>query len=314
MSVVDRISSLQGEELPVQGKLARGYRNKAFVGYYIFPYGYVAKEEGKIPNWGKGAFKEYNTKRGLREDSNRIVPDDQDYIEYKTEEHDLEFPRDYREDKAAVYNLRKYATYRSMQGIQLKQEIIQSRIAQDTDTYEDTNKVTLTGTDQWSDFENSDPLGDIEDGKQAIRDQVNEEPNTAVIAEDTYHETLRRHPALTALLGDNETKIISVEKLKEILEIKNIYIGKSKYTQDGETFEGLWSGTFWMGYVPEKQGSEDFDPEAEPSFGYTIRVDGHPFTFEYSNASGKVMYVNTTDNYQVKVVGAESGYLIDGTV
>ena len=315
MAVVDRMSSLQGQELPVQGKLARGYRNKAFVGYRIFPYGYVKKEEGKIPNWGKGVFKEYNTKRGLREDSNRITPDDQDYIEYKTEEHDLEYPRDYREDKAAVYNLRKYATFRSMAGIQLKQEILQSRVAQDTDTYEDTNKVTLTGTDKWSDFDNSDPLSDIEDAKQSVRDQVCENPNVAVIAEDTYYKGLRGHPALIGLLGDGETKIITVEKLKELLEVEEVYIGKTRYQpQGGAALEGLWTESFWIGYVPKKEGTEDFNPEAEPSFGYTIRVDGHPFTFEYNSPSGKVKEVNTTDNYQIKVVGAESGYLISGTV
>ena len=70
-----RLSNLRVVD-PVLTNLSVGYSNADLVGDVLFPFVPVDKEGGKIPKFGKEAFKIYNTERALRARSNRINPED----------------------------------------------------------------------------------------------------------------------------------------------------------------------------------------------------------------------------------------------
>mgnify|MGYP000505819971 CR=1 FL=1 len=116
-----RLSNLRVVD-PVLTSLATGYTNEQFVGDQLMPFVLVDKEGGKIPLFGKEHFKVYSTERALRAKSNRINPEDIGEVDVALDEHDLEYPIDYREDAESAFPLQARATNTVVEGIRLRHE------------------------------------------------------------------------------------------------------------------------------------------------------------------------------------------------
>ena len=61
---------------PVLTNLAQGYHNLELVGEVLMPTVEIDKEAGKIPKFGRLAFRLPSTVRNLRGTSNRLDPED----------------------------------------------------------------------------------------------------------------------------------------------------------------------------------------------------------------------------------------------
>ena len=224
------------EELRINAYLsevARGYRNNAFVAQYLFPEIPTEKEKTDIFEFNKEAFNIYDTERAIRAESNIISP--QGFTKHTTTltEHDLSYPIDDREEQEAEkVKLQLHATNVVTEGLKLKHEKQCADLVQDVDNYPDENKIILSSTScfNWS---ASDPQGVIDDGKDQVSAKIAQDPNTMVIGQSAW-KLLKKHPQLKGLLSDNLNKLVTVELLKEIFEIENVFIGKSIYAdKDG---------------------------------------------------------------------------------
>lgn len=96
-------------------------------------------------------------------------------------------------------------------------------------TYPAGNKVTLSGTDQWSDFSsaNSDPVADILGAAEGMLMR----PNTLVLGSQVAFQ-LRRHPKVIAAVfpqGGNAAQggVASWQAIADLLEVDRILIGKA---------------------------------------------------------------------------------------
>jgi len=89
--------------------------------------------------------------------------------------------------------------------------------------YAAANKVQLAGTDQWSDFDDSDPIDDIVSGLESciIR------PNVAVLGLSVWSK-LSRHPKILAGVGQLNTEggIASRQRVAELFELEEIIVGQ----------------------------------------------------------------------------------------
>jgi hypothetical protein len=312
-----RLSNLRAELLEVVSQLAWGYKPQGVIGTSLMPVAVIPKMQAKIPKHGLEAFKRYKTKRGLRADSNRMPVDERSWQTISTVEHDAEFPIDYLEEKEANFNLQKHAAFRAKAAVELELECEIADLVQTLSNYNASNQVTLTGTDKWSDQTNSNPLTDIQTGKDAIRSAIGNEPNTAVMGYETYKD-LKYHPVLTDLIKYTMKGVMTIELLKELLDIENIYIGKGMYVTDtGTTFTNLWSDNFILAYVPPSRSNEE-NSVYEPAYGYTVRREGNPFVFQHQ-PNPKLTLVNYTDNFAPVLVGVDgsdkiiAGYIINDT-
>jgi len=299
-----RLDSLRVVD-PVLTTIARGYKNEELVGDLLFPVVEVTKEGGKIPIWGKEAFKIYNTKRAPRANSNRMNPEDRTTIDFVIEEHDLEYPIDYREKEEDIFASEKHATKVVTDALALQKEYEQAMIAQDLANYPTGNKVTLTGTSQFTDS-SSDPIGVVEDGKKAISDKIGRDPNLLVIGDPTFR-TLRNHPQLVEKIKYSMKGVLTLDLLREIFDIDKIVVGKAVSADDNGNFVKIWSDNMILAYVPQVETEED------PAFGLTLRKKGYPKIDKYFSNGGKIEYVRNTDFWTVKLVGAVAGYLIKDT-
>lgn len=295
---------------PVLTNLAACYRNTQYVGEHLFPIAEMAKEAGIIPLFGKESFMLWNTARAIRAHSNVMPTADIDTMDVVLREHDLAYPIDYREQAESAFNEDAKAARRVKDGIDLEREVTIARLVQNPSTYRADGKVTLSGSGQWSNG-GGDPIQVVETGKEAIRQKTGTRPNTAIIGIAAY-DSLKFHPKLAAALGANEQKLITLEHLKELWGIENIYIGEALVADDKGVTSNIWGDNVVLANVAKPSPGQQDDYEA-PSFGYTLRKRGMPQIDTYYAPGNKVKFVRYTDIYKVAVVGADAGYLIADT-
>ncbi len=303
-----RLSKLRVVD-PVLTNLAIGYTNVALVAAALMPFVLVDKEGGKIPLFGKDHFKIYNTERALRAKSNRITPADIGSIDVAMDEHDLEYPIDYREDAESAYPLQAHATMSVVEGIRLRHEKMVADLVQNPANYAASNKIALSGTSCFTDFVNSDPEGVVSDAKAAVRAKVVKEPNTMVIGYSAWR-TLKRHSQLKAILSDTRPRLVQIADLREIFEIENIVVGGAVMASDAGVASDIWGDNMVLAYVPTS-GAGGATPY-EPSFGYTLRKRGSPVV-DTRTEDGKLEVVRNTDIFRPYMLGADAGYLISNT-
>lgn len=293
---------------PVLTELARGYSNESFISEAIFPLAPVEKEAGKIPQFSKAAFKIRETERAMGADPKRIQPEGRGTIAFQLEEHCIEYPLDKREQQESMFDEESHATDVANETIQLRREKMAADLVQDVANYQVGMKIELSGESKISDYTNSDPLGLVEDAKAAVRAKIGREPNTAVMGYRAFRD-LKFHPQLLSKIQGVMKGILSLELLKELLEIENIVVGKGLYEAESGEFADLWQDNIILTYVPTAARKSIY----QPSFGYTLRKKGSIAVTKYETENGKNIIVQSTDIFQVKIVGPEAAYLIKGT-
>lgn len=293
---------------PVLTNLAVGYTNAQLVGDQLMPFVLVDKEGGKIPLFGKEHFKIYNTERALRAKSNRINPEDIGGVDVALDEHDLEYPIDYREDAESAFPLQARATNTVVEGIRLRHEKMVADISQNPASYAASNKIALSGSSCFSETA-SDPEGVVSDAKAAIRSKVVREPNTMVIGYDSWR-LLKKHPQLKAILSDTRPRLVQLNDLREIFEIENIVVGRAVMANDAGVTSDIWGDNIVLAYVPGAGGGQR--SPYEPSYGYTLRKKGNPVV-DTRTEDGKIELVRNTDIFRPFLLGADAGYLISNT-
>lgn len=291
---------------PLLTNLARGYSNDEFIGTKLFPVVTVDKEAGKIPIFGKEQFKVFGAKRAIRGKSNRFDLADFDTISYATNEYDLETPIDIREINEAILNLDTKATNDVVAGLKISQEKQIADLIQDANNYESGNKCALTTNNHFDDT-GIDPIGVINAKKALLRAIIAKEPNTMVMSYPIY-VALINHPKIIERLANTTLGLADINILKQVFGIENIYVGKAVYEADDKTIKDIWGNNIILTYNTNPTGMNA--SVYEPCFGYTLQLKGHPYVDKYVENGGKIQVVRATDNYDIKIVGSESAYLI----
>ena len=311
-----RLSKLRVVD-PVLTNLALGYTNAQFVADQLLPFATVDKEGGKIPLFGKEHFKVYSTERALRAKSNRVNPEDIGSADVVLDEHDLEYPIDYREDAESAFPLQSRATMVVTEGIRLRHEKMVADMAQNPANYPVGNKLALSGASCFTDA-TSDPEGVVSDAKAAVRAKVVREPNTMVIGYAAWR-VLKKHPQLKAILSDTRPRLVQIADLKEIFEVENIVVGRAVFASDAGVTSDIWGDNLVLAYVPPGAGTgvgtgaggAERSPY-EPGFGYTLRKRGQPVV-DTRTEDGKLELIRNTDIFRPYMLGPEAGFLVSNT-
>lgn len=293
---------------PVLTEVALGYENAELISESLFPIVPVPTEAGKVPKFGKEAFRVYNSERSIRAKSNIISPEGRTTVDYTCDEHDLAYPIDYREEDEDIFDSQEYATVASEGGIMLRREKIAADLAQNLNTYPTGHKVTLSGTDQWSDYNNSDPLANVETGRNTVRAAIAKLPNVIVMGYSTF-SVLKFHPKLLELIKYTQKGVVTMDLMAELFEVDRVVVGKAIWVNDAGTATDLWGDNAILAYVPGAGQRSRY----APSFGYTLRKTTWPQVDTFTAEGGKIMYVRSTDIFVPKVVGSDAGYIIKDT-
>lgn len=290
--------------------LSVGYVNESYIADHVFPLARVTKEAGQIPKFSKDHFKLYSTERAIRAKSNVMQPSDRSFVPVALEEHDFSVPMDYREGEEADFDLEASNAITAEEVIRIRREKIAADLMFDAGQYGANNKVTLAGTDQWTDLDDAAPIDDIETGKEAVRGGIARYPNSVVFGAQSW-KSFKNHPTVLDRIKHSQLGVVTVDLAKAILDVEHIYIGKAIYQTDAGVMTDVWGDKCWVGYIrPAANGVRR--SVYEPNFGYTAyKLIGE--TDKYIGEGGKVQYVRNTANFKQVIVGADAGYLISDT-
>ncbi|HDL5587590.1 TPA: major capsid protein [Mannheimia haemolytica] len=295
---------------PVLTELAQGYHNNELVAETLMPTVEIEKEAGKISTFGRLAFRLPSTVRNLRGSSNRLDPEDIGAIDVALEEHDVEYAIDYREENEAIFSLRQFALNTTQDVIALGREKAVATLALDESRYETDNKVTLSGTSQFS-HKDADVFKVFDTAIRAVKRAIGRKPNVCVISGDVW-AALKEHPAVVEKLKYSQVAIVTPEVFAKLIGIETVKIGEAVYEESGQ-LKDIWSKDIVVAYVaPRSTGGKG--TVYEPSYGYTVRRQKGLFVDTYKESGGKIEVVRTTDIHKPHLVGAAAGYLIKAAV
>ncbi|MCX7258001.1 MAG: phage capsid protein, partial [Polaromonas sp.] len=134
-------------------------------------------------------------------------------------------------------------------------------------TYLAGNQATLSGTSQWSDFANSNPL----DALLAALDVPLFRPNTVVLGQAVWTK-LRQHPrVIQAANASAQTGgAITRQQLADILEVRDVVVGTGfvNTARKGQTaaFSRVWGKHCALLYIGADLANAD-----QPCFGFTAQ-------------------------------------------
>lgn len=255
---------------PVLTTHSRGYRHPERVGSLLFPAVPVDLRAGKVLQFGKESFMLYSARRAPGANTKRVE------FGYEGEPFALvqdrlegKVPLEYQQEAASAgVDMGPRAVNNVMQSLTLALEHEQATLATTAANYDSDHKVTLSGSSQWS-HADSDPIGDIEEARQAIRASCGFYPNAMVLGPKPYG-ALKNNPKITARFRNSD--LITAALLAGLFEIKTVVEGKAVTSTDAGEFEDVWGNYAVLAYVPEEPAGME-----QPSYGYTYTMRGNPF-------------------------------------
>jgi hypothetical protein len=303
---------------PVLSSIAQGIQQNDLVGNYLFPAVDVPLRGGQILTFGREAFMQY---AGLNRAPGSSTPRVQfgysgstytlvDYsiegkvpVEIQEEGQNSSFSLDH----AAV------ALNGASRILQLRLEIAQATLATTLVNHASSNRVTLSGTAQWSDQASgvSAPLTNIETGKEAIRAGIGRYPNVGVMGASVwsslkFDRTVRDYTKYTG------REVATLDIIAALTGIPNWYVGAAVSSNDaGTTLSDVWGKDVVLAYT-ETAGVASY---GAPTFGYTYNLSGYPLAEEpYMDRNHKSQFFPVTRAEAPVIAGQLAGYLIKSAV
>lgn len=299
---------------PILTTAAQGYQNNEFVGGALFPRVPVQQRGGKVLSFNREDFRLYATGRTPGANTKR-VQFGHSSGSFALEQHALEgvVPFEHMEEANRVpgIDLGSGAVRKTQDIIALRLEKAQADLATNAANYAASNKTTLSGTSQWSDYSGtSDPIKDVKTGIEAVRAQIGKRPNTVVIGAVVW-SFLQYHPKVIDRIKYTGRDSATPELLAGLFGVKQVLVGDALYENDTGTLADVW-GKFVVIAYTEIGSAADL---GRPTYGYTYGLQGYPnVEASYQDRNAKSWVYPVTDEVAPVIAGAAGGYLISAAV
>lgn len=173
---------------------------------------------------------------------------------------------------------------------------------------------TLSGTNQWSDYANSDPIADSDTAINTVRRATGGAPNTLFVGVTAWQK-LREHPLVLDKYKHSQAGIMTPELVAPALGVEEIVVGES--AENTGAPNGTYAGAdIWT-------DNALFLRKAEPSLGTPNagttfiwnQANNVPWAVEsYEEPSRKSIVTGVFTHVDMEVTSAQSGYLFLDTV
>lgn len=246
-----------------------GYPNNGFVGERLFPTVQVRKQSDKYYIFNREGWRaELADWRAPGTVANEIPGLRVSLDTYFAQEHALQIavPDEERENVDSPLAPDRDGTELVTQKIWLGREIAMKNLVLTAANYPAAHTVTLSGTSQWNDYTNSNPISDIKTGVRQIHSVLFMEPNTAVIPYQVMSQ-LEDHPDFIERIKYSERGVLTPEIIAAVIGINNVIVpgvGFDTATNPGASVSlgYLWGKDVLLAWVPPRAGLRT------PAFGY----------------------------------------------
>lgn len=286
-------------------------QNVDYIGEKLFPTVPVKKQAGKYFVFGKEAWiPENGDYRAPGTEANEIPGLDLSNDGFFCQEHALQIPvtDEERENVDSPLAPDRDGAELVTGKILLSREIAMKKMVTNPANYAAGLSVALAGTQQWSDYTGSDPVGDIKKAVRAIHAKVFMDPNLAVIPYQVM-SVLEDHPKIMQRIMYTDRAILTPEIIQSVLGLTNVLVPGVSYATSpvgtsGNSVVGayLWGKDVLLAYVPQRPGIKT------PAFGYEFSwtYGGQVMTTDrWREDKRKSDLIRVSRRYDLKMVGTE---------
>lgn len=240
----------------------------------LLPELQVKQRTGKLAGYGQNHLRIVNSIKRGRGKYRQVEAVVRTQTSYEIEGHGLEgmVTREDYDNVEAPYDAEKDETDAITSILLQEKEYICSQALSDAAVL--TQNTTLSGGDQFSDYNNSDPLGVALIARAAVRAGCGQVANAAW-CDESVADVLRFHPQILDALGFKFARPggLSDEELAKAFKVKKFYVAEAMYqsANEGQTAAALaplWGKHFWFGVIP------DAPAKGQTSLGYRLALSG----------------------------------------
>ena len=297
---------------PILTTVAQGYQNGELIFPALFPVVPVDQRGGQIIQFGREDFRLYSTARAPGAATKRIQ------FGYSGNHFALgayalegQVPLESMQDASAVpgIDLGRIAVLKVQNIITLANEVAAAALATDAARYPTHNKVTLSGSSQWSDPA-SRPSQDIQDAIEAVRSAVGKRANTVVLGPKVW-SALRQHPAIIDRIKYTGRDSITLDMLAALWDVARVRVGDALYEDAGGNLADVWGKHVIVAYTD----IGTLQNAGLPSYGYTYRLRHYPIVeTPYQDRNAKSWIYPVTDELAAVTASISAGFLLSGVV
>ncbi len=301
---------------PVLSSIAQGYQNAEMIASALFPQVSVPLRGGNIITFGKEDFMLYGSQRAPGENTKRVQfgysGGTYALVDYSLEgQVPIEVVQEGQNGPGIDHSAMAVRKVSSIMALRLEKQAADA--ARTAGSYAAANKVTLSGTAQWSDLTTgvSNPVNVIETAKEAVRAATGKRPNTVVMGAAVMAK-LRQHPSIVDRMKYTGRDVATVEMLAALFGVQKVLVGDAIYSNDaGTAFTDVWGKDVVVAYT-ELASVADM---GTPSYGYTYNLNGYPLAEEsYYDRNSKSWVFPVTRAEAPVLASAAAGYLITNAV
>ena len=269
---------------PILSSLLLGMGQGMFAAQMLFPRLPQALTSVTLAQMGDERFRRYNLRRAPGSATKRVnIKYEGKTYEVKQYAVEVPIPRELlREaDESRRLNVGNYldisriamVTANDILGLDYEIEVAQ--LAIDPATYAAGHVQALAGATKWS-ASTGTPVSDIRAAAEVVRKKIGKRPNTLILSPDAAF-ALRANPEVKGYLPTTNTGPASMEQLKNILNVRDITMGDAVWVDANDAAQDVWGNAAVLAYVPSMGANGGDISLAEPAFGFTNVLEGHPF-------------------------------------
>lgn len=293
-----------------------GYFPKGFICEQVLPSVGVINTTGKLGKYGTGHLRIENTVVGGEGKYRRVKSQARTTDTYEIEGHGLEgvvTMEDYK-NVEQPFDAEKDETLGLSTILWLEKE--KALADQLGNTAVLTQNVTLTGTDQYNDWLNSDPLDDFSTAMATVKAGCGLPPDTAIMSWEVANK-LRYHPALLDAMGFKFAKpggLVDAD-LAVALNVQRVLIGSASYesANEGQTssLSAVWGKNIIFAVCPTVAQQQ------QVSLGYLVKYSDKTPRQVYKEAQFNPPGSNAIlveDHYDMLLSNVLAAYLIKNAI
>lgn len=270
---------------PILTNLLLGMGQGTFIAEQLFPRLPQALSSVTLAQLGDERLRRYNLRRAPGAATKRVHIK-YDGKTYAVDQYSVEvpLPRELlREaDESRKLNVGNYldisriAMATANDVLALDYEIEVATLATTPGVYASGHVLALAGGTKWSSSTGT-PVTDIRAAADVVRKKIGKRPNRLTLSADAL-SALSTNPEVKGYLPNSNLGPASIEQLKVILNVEQIIVGDAVWIDETDTGRDVWGNNAILAYVPKIGAGGAEISLAEPGFGFTNVLEGHPFS------------------------------------
>ncbi len=279
------LADIRLKQNPILTNLLLGVGQGSMVAEALFPRLPQALSSVNLAKLGDERLRRYNLRRAPGSATKRVNIK-YEGVTYSVDQYSVEVPlpreliREADESrKLSVGNyldVSKIAMSTASDILGLDYELEVAALATNVATYAAGHVLALAAGTRWSTATGT-PVTDIRTASDVIRKKIGKRPNKLTLSADAF-VALSMNAEVKGYLPNTVLGPATMDQLKTILNVASIEVGDAVWVDETDVGRDVWGNNAILAYVPSiGAGGTSNISLAEPAFGFTNVIEGHPY-------------------------------------